>query len=79
MADSLNITIYKLNAFAEIIRDIVSDMPFNEKDDNYLISCWLFCRNTQNKLDALTAQLLTDAKKSVGVVSELTKEIYKHE
>ena len=79
MAESLDLTVYQLNAFAEVVRDIVEKMPSNEKDENYSLSCNIFCHNVQNKLDVLTTQLLIGTKKSIGTVSELVKEVYEHE
>ncbi|MCI9458641.1 MAG: hypothetical protein HFE44_17005 [Oscillospiraceae bacterium] len=76
ITDSLDITVYKLNAFAEVIRDIIDDMPNNEKDDSYPVLCCMFCRNVQNKLDVLTSQLMTESEKSINLVSELEREVF---
>lgn len=76
ITNELDMATYRMNAFVEVIRDIIDNIPVNEKDDNYREYCHIFCLNAQKKLDVLTCQLITESEKSINLVSELEKEVF---
>ena len=79
IVNELDMVTYRLDTFAEVIRDIIDDIPINEEDDNYPLLCRIFCLNAQKKLDVLTCQLKTESEENIKLVSALEKEVFTHE
>ena len=75
IAEDLNIAMYQLSGFADMLGDIIGKMPFQEEEESYSIECRAFCAWAQKKLDVLTTQLMIQTKESSKLVSVLEKEV----
>mgnify|MGYP001046191702 FL=1 len=76
IAEDLNIAMYQLSGFADMLGDIIGKMPFQEEEESYSIECRAFCAWAQKKLDVLTTQLMIQTKESSKLVSVLEKEVF---
>lgn len=79
MVESLDMETYRLSAFVDTVQDIIEDMPADDKDGKFPVLCGIFCSRERTKLDVLIAQISKEIEKSTTLVSELTKEVFKHE
>lgn len=76
MTEELSIAMYQLSGFAEMLDDIIDEMPLQKDGEGYSIECCVFCIWAQKKLDVLTTQLMMRLKESGELVSALKKEVF---
>lgn len=74
--EELNMAMYQLSGFAEMLFDIIDEMPFQEEKEDYSLLCHAFCRNEHKKLDILATQLVIRLNESSKLAKALEKEVF---
>ena len=72
----LDYTIYQLSGVAEMLEDIIKEMPFRKKMKDDPTECLTFCIWAQRRLNILVDQLVIQSDKSGELVSVLDKEMF---
>ena len=71
----LDYTIYQLSGVAEMLEDIIHEMPFRKKKEDDPTECLIFCIWAQRRLNILVDQLVIQSDKSGELVSALEEEL----